>query len=278
MPLDTPLILMVAPNGARRTPADHPALPMTAETLAATAQACAAAGATAIHFHVRDPRDGRHVLDAELNRQVLAAIDAAVGQDLLVQMTTEAVGRFTPAEQMGLVRAVRPEAVSIALSELIPDDTAASIDPAATFLQWMKAEGILPQVILYSVADVDRFIRLRNDGVIPHRPAWLQLVLGKYTQGQVSDPADLLPLVAALEPGDVWALCAFGRHEAACALTAGALGGHARIGFENNLHLADGSVARDNAALIAQAVQGAALLGRPVASAARARAMLADCR
>lgn len=278
MPLEIPFLLMAAPNGARRTARDHASLPMTPETIAATAKDCLDAGAGAVHFHARDLRDGRHVLDADLNRMILAALDQAVGEEMLKQVTTEAVGVFTPDQQMDLVRKVRPDAVSIALSELIPDDSAAVVDKAARFLTWMKGEGILPQFILYSLADIKRFAALRADGVIPYRPAWLQLVLGKYTTGQVSDPADLLPLASALEPGDIWSLCAFGRHEAACILTAGALGGHARIGFENNLHLADGTIAPNNAALIRQAVRGAALLGRSIATGRQAYALLSDCR
>ncbi|HSK39616.1 MAG TPA: 3-keto-5-aminohexanoate cleavage protein, partial [Arenibaculum sp.] len=112
--------IMVAPNGARRTRADHPALPMTAGELAAAAAACLDAGASMMHVHVRD-RAGRHVLDAGLYRDAFAAIRAEVGDRLVLQATTEAVGRYAPAEQMALVEDLRPEAVSMAVRELIPD-------------------------------------------------------------------------------------------------------------------------------------------------------------
>jgi uncharacterized protein (DUF849 family) len=69
-------------------------------------------------------------------------------------------------------------------------------------------------------------------------------------------------------------VCAFGAREGACALTAAALGGHVRIGFENNLHLSDGSLAPDNAALVAETVSGAAFLGRGPADGAAARETL----
>ena len=92
-------------------------------------------------------------------------------------------------------------------------------------------------------------------------------MLGRYTAGQTSDPRDLLPFLEAHDGATLWAMCAFGAREAACAVTAIALGGHARVGFENNLLLPDGSVAPDNAALVRKAAAGSALCGRPIASA-----------
>ncbi len=72
-----PVPIAVAPNGGRRTKADHPALPMTPEELARTAAECLDAGAAMIHVHVRD-RDGKHLLDAEAYRQAIGAIRAEV--------------------------------------------------------------------------------------------------------------------------------------------------------------------------------------------------------
>jgi uncharacterized protein (DUF849 family) len=101
-------------------------------------------------------------------------------------------------------------------------------------------------------------------------------VLGRYAVGQRSEPNELLPFLAAAGPADfAWMLCAFGPAEAACSLVAGALGGHVRIGFENNLALCDGRIAPDNAALVAQFAAAAPLVGRPLATAADARRILA---
>jgi uncharacterized protein (DUF849 family) len=85
----------------------------------------------------------------------------------------------------------------------------------------------------------------------------------------------VLPFLAANTRDHLWSLCAFGRREAACAIAAAALGGHARVGFENNLHLPDGSLAPDNAALVAAVARGAAALGKPLADAGQARALMA---
>ena len=263
-----PCLIMVAPNGARRTKDDHPALPMTAAELATTAASCLEAGAAAIHLHVRD-RDGRHSLDVDAYRAALAAIRGAVGGRMVCQITSEAVGRYSPAEQMAMVRALRPEAVSLAIRELAAD--AESEPEAARFFAWLAAERVRAQFILYDAADVGRFNDLKARGVVPGDSAFLLFVLGRYATDQQSQPSELLPFLAALDPRDRWAVCAFGRRESVCALTAAALGGHSRVGFENNLHLASGKMADDNAALVAEAAAAAKRVGRRIADADAAR-------
>ncbi|MCP4385917.1 MAG: 3-keto-5-aminohexanoate cleavage protein, partial [Hyphomicrobiales bacterium] len=108
-----PVLLAVAPNGARLRRTDHPALPMTPDELARTASACLEAGAAMIHLHVRD-RHGAHVLDAELYRDAIRAVRSSVGTRMIVQITTEALGRYQQEHQIAVVAAVRPEAVSLA--------------------------------------------------------------------------------------------------------------------------------------------------------------------
>ena len=263
-----PCLIMVAPNGARRTKADHPALPITPEELANTAAACLEAGAAAIHLHVRD-RDGGHTLDVDAYRAALTAVRAVVGDRMVCQVTTESVGRYAPEAQMAMVRDLHPEAVSLAVRELVPD--AAGEAEAARFFAWMAVERIRPQYILYDSADVLRFNDLRNREIIPGGPAFLLFVLGRYTADQQSEPRDLLPFLAAADPQDRWAMCAFGRREGVCALTAAALGGHSRVGFENNLTLSTGETAPDNAASVAEAVSAARQVGRRIADAEAAR-------
>ena len=267
----TPLIVAVAPNGANKTKDDHPALPITPDEIAATAAACRDAGAAMIHLHVRD-RDGRHSLDADAYRAAIAAIRRDAGDDMIIQVTSESAGRYGPDEQMAMVRALRPEAVSLAPREIVPD--AAREREAAAFLAWLASERIVPQFVLYSPAEIERYRELSDRGIIPGERHFLLFVLGRYTAGQTSEPRDLLPFLAALDDGSPWAVCAFGAREGACGLTAAALGGHVRVGFENNTRLSDGSVAPDNAALVAQARAGAALLGRELADAQTARDML----
>jgi uncharacterized protein (DUF849 family) len=248
-----PVAIAVAPNGGRRTKADHPKLPMTADELAATAAGCLEAGASMIHAHVRD-RDGGHLLDADAYCAAIAAIRAAVGDRLVIQITSEALGIYSPAEQMAVVRQVRPEAVSLALRELLPDESHEA--GFAEFLGWLRREIIVPQIILYTPEEAAHLAALKARGLIPFEDIPVLYVLGRYAAGQRSSPADLLPFLAPGLPRlGHWSVCAFGARETACVTTGALLGGHVRVGFENNLFMPDGSQARDNAELVAASAE-----------------------
>ena len=181
----TPLVIMVAPNGARRTKADQPRLPITPAEIADEAARCAEAGASVLHVHVRSD-DGRHTLDAELYRAAIDAVRQRLGERMVIQVTTEAVGRDGPAEQMAMVRELRPEAVSLALGEVIPDEDASS--EVAAFLAWLKHERIAPQYILYAPDEVVRLHDVRARGVIPQRRPFVLFVLG-LRQAEAEQPA-----------------------------------------------------------------------------------------
>ena len=99
-------MIMVAPTGARRSKADHPALPVTLDETVATARACHTAGASAFHLHVRDDT-GAHSLDVYRYRDALAALREAV-PTMRVQVTTEAAGRFSVAEQYACLTRLEP--------------------------------------------------------------------------------------------------------------------------------------------------------------------------
>jgi uncharacterized protein (DUF849 family) len=267
-----PFLLAVAPTGARRSQRDHPALPLTSEEIARTALACVQAGAAMLHLHVRGA-DGAHSLDVGLYREATSELRRAVGDRLLVQVTSEAVGRYRPEEQMALVRALRPEAVSLALREVVPD--AAGEGAARTFFAELREAAILPQLILFSPDELAWLDQLMARGVVPGGAQALLFVIGRYGSGRLSEPRDLVPFLAANEAGHGWMVCAFGPRETAVAVAAAALGGHARIGFENNLHLPDGRVAPDNAALVSAVAAGVAAIGRPLATADEGRSILA---
>lgn len=264
-----PVAIAVAPNGGRHTKADHPDIPLTPAELARTAAECLEAGAAMIHVHVRRP-DGCHLLDADAYAQATAAIRAEVGDRLVIQITTEALGLYAAAEQIAVLKAVRPEAASLALRELVPDDAA---EPAfVEALAWMKRENVAPQIILYEPAEAIRLAGIIRRG----HSAWADIpvlyVLGRYTINQTSQPADLLPFLASDAPRfSHWSVCAFGRHEAACVSAAALLGGHARVGFENNLHMPNGELAPSNAALVAPVASTLRDLGYDLCDAAKLR-------
>ena len=263
------VMVMAAPNGARRTHADHPALPVTADELADCAASLLDAGVSVLHLHVRDT-EGRHTLASDAYRAAIRRISRRTGNALVLQITTEAVGRYTREEQMSLVRELRPEAVSLALRELCPDDDA---EPAAAaFFAWLVTERIWPQYILYSVEDVRRFERMRRRGVFAEDHPSCLLVLGRYADQQAGDPAELDVLLSSADRECFpWSVCCFGRREQQAMLAALGKGGHVRLGFENNLLLADGSVAADNATLVKQFIAATEESPRRPASADEVR-------
>lgn len=260
-----PAAIAVAPNGGRRVKADHPAIPLMPAELARTASECAEAGAAMIHVHVRD-KQGRHLLDAEAYRRAIAAIRDAVGNRLVVQITSEALGIYTPEAQMAVVREVKPQAVSLALRELVPDEDSEAT--FARFLEWLSAENVVPQIILYSPEEALKLACLQRRGVIPLPGIPVLYVLGRYSAAQTAAPADLLQFLAPDMPKfDHWSACAFGRCETACVITAALLGGHVRVGFENNLILPDGMIAASNADLVATVTRTLRSCGVTIASA-----------
>lgn len=245
--LKTLPLIMVAPNGARRTKADHEALPLTVAETVAAAAASFEAGAGGLHAHVRNAA-GEHVLDVSQYRELLQEMRASV-PGMLVQITSEGIGKYGPEDQRKLVRDLMPDAVSIAVREMVPD---ADTKEAAKFYTWTLQEKIAVQHIVYSSEDLERFFDLAATGVIPGKTHQLLFVLGRYADNQESTREDLDPFLNVLSQHggafDIdWAVCAFGHRETDCLVYAVEHGGKARVGLENGLWNRDGTPARDNA-------------------------------
>ena len=260
--MSEPLRISVAPNGARRSKHDHPAIPLTPAELASEAEQCAAAGAVILHVHVRDS-NGKHTLSPDIYRHALDAIQRRVGNRLLLQITTESVGLFDRQTQMDSVLAVRPPAASFAIRELIPD--AAAEAQARDFFAAVAAIGTVPQFILYHPDEIDRLRGLQASGVIPFENPDVLFVLGRYTDNRGAD--DLAPFLARWGTGPAWTVCAFGAGELAIAAAAIGLGGHIRVGFENNLQRPDGTLLSGNAEQVAAVATLARMVGRTLATA-----------
>ena len=146
-----------------------------------------------------------------------------------------------------------------------------------SFCVWMQANRIAPQFILYDAGDVERFFALCDADVIRFINPFLLFVLGRYATDQQSEPADLDPFLDALKGRDVpWAVCAFGKRELDCAEAAMTAGGHVRVGYENNLHMTDGSVAASNADIVAATAARVRELGFDVMTAGEAKSFIAE--
>ncbi len=264
------VVVMVAPNGARKTKSDHSSLPVSIADTVDEAARCFAAGAAALHGHVRGDA-GEHVLDAGRYRELIDEMSRRV-PNMLLQVTTEAVGRYTPEQQVDCIRAVEPKMASVILKEI----THGFENPefAREFFAWCDDHGVHVQHILFSAEEFDQFLRLRDAGVIPVGHRCVLFVLGRYTADMQSDPADLEPFLERDLAGLDWFTCAFGYREQACVLAAIDAGGHARVGFENNLYLPSGELADDTAALVASLAGALREKGLRPATAAAARQLL----
>ncbi len=270
-----PTIIMAAPNGARKTRTDHPNLPVTVPQIVEEALACQRAGAVMAHLHVRD-KDQAHVLDAGLYREVLAGIKDAVGKDLLVQITTEAVGRYTPQEQVACVKGVMPEAVSVSLKEMMPIGEEVH---GSNFYHWVNEAGIHVQHILYDQQDLTRFLGFVESKKIPVKNPSLLFVLGRYASDSLGRVDELVPFIQLKDKQETtvlgpWFVCAFGQSEANCIVEAIKQGGHARVGFENNSYLRTGNEADSTAQIIAQTRDEILKMGKDVATAHETRKLM----
>ena len=167
---------MVAPNGARQTKEDHPNLPISISEIVKEAVNCYNEGANAIHAHVRDKK-GNHSLDVGLYKELLSELDIKV-PELPVQITTEAVGKFSPEEQFEAVKLVQPEAASVALIEMMPNIKEPKL--AQNFYNFAIENNVQIQHILYSVEDLKLFKKAIELKVIPKKNLQVLYVLGRY--------------------------------------------------------------------------------------------------
>lgn len=254
-----PILIAVAPNGARKTKKDHPQLPLTPSELARTAVACAEKGAGMMHLHVRDSK-GKHTLSPEYYQPAIREVEAAVGNKMLIQVTSEAAGVFETFEQIDLMKQLAPHCLSCGLREFVKDQE--GFERADKFFSQLHQAGTLVQYILYCPEDVEWYELLCEEGILPGKKHFLLFVLGSYGE---KDRVfyNLHDYLEPLKRSSRWMACAFGRSEHSVMKQAAELGGHVRVGFENNLLLPDGSLAKDNAELVALTVEMAGLKGRP---------------
>jgi uncharacterized protein (DUF849 family) len=154
---------------------------------------------------------------------------------------------YAPAQQRSVVEQIKPDAVSISIAEMCADDDMAAV---RAFYAFCAEQDITVQHILYGESDLQLMNSLFAQGILTPTNLQLLFVLGRYTAGQQSDPQDLTPFVSWKDqhcPDADWGVCAFGQNETKCLKAAQALGGKARVGFENSFQNADGSIAKNNA-------------------------------
>ena len=236
--------LMVAPNGARPMKKDHPAVPITIFETAETAKACFDAGADGIHFHMRDQK-GQHILDSGLCKEALSELQKKVPR-MHLQVTTEAVGRYSPDAMRKLAYDVVPPGISIGIREMIPSRVPSAED--INLYKNLTEAGTKIQHICYEPKDIDLLSELLSLANIPTNGTWCMFVIGHYS-GIVSNPENIPPFLDKLKKHNInadWAVCAFAKEELSCLKMAIKLGGKIRVGFENSILMPDGKIAPNN--------------------------------
>ena len=284
------VIVTCAVTGNITRPDQHPNLPVTPEQIATAAIEAAKAGAAIAHIHVRDPETGGPSMELEHYREVVGRIRES-GTDLIINLTTGPGGRFVPGEddpsvaapgttlvppdrRIEHVVALRPEICSLDLNTMWFGQAVVMNTPrnVRIMAEAIRKAGVMPELEVFDSGDLVLARQLLDEGVLP-RPPLFQVVLG-IKNGFPATPETLLYAKSLLPPDAMWASMGIGRMEFPIVALAAMLGGHVRVGLEDNLYLEKGKFAPSNAALVEKAVGLVETLGRSVASAAEARAIL----
>jgi uncharacterized protein (DUF849 family) len=283
-------IITCAVTGNITRPDQHPNLPITPEQIANAAIEAARAGAAIAHIHVRDPETGAPSMAIDHYREAVERVRAS-GIDLIVNLTTGPGGRYIPSDEdpriaaqgSTLVRpelrvehvvALRPEICSLDLNTMWFGTGAVINTPrnVTIMAHTIREAGVMPEIEVFDSGDIHLAHQLLADGVLP-RPPLFQVVLG-IRYGFPATPETLMFARSLLPQDAIWAAMGTGRMEFPIVAQAVLLGGHVRVGLEDNLYLDKGVLAPSNAALVERAAQIVRLLGREVASPAEARQIL----
>lgn len=266
------LIITAAICGAEVTKEHNPAIPYSVEEIAAEAKRSADAGASMIHLHVRED-DGTPTQSAE---RFKACIDAIRQQcpDVIIQPSTGGAVGMTNAERLQPV-ALKPEMATLDCGTINFGNDEVFINSENTIIEFgqkMIELGVKPEVEVFDKGMIDTAIRLCKKGYIK-APMHFNFVMG-VTGGIGATLRDLVFMHGSIPAGSTFTVSGIGRAQFQMATAAILLGGHVRVGFEDNIYLAKGVLAESNAQLVEKAVRIAAELGRPIATPAEARAIL----
>ena len=274
-PLVTPvggadLILTAAIVGAEVTREHTKWLPITAQEIADEAARCRDAGAAVIHLHVRNP-DGSPTQSAERFAEAIEAIRKKT--DVVVQTSTGGAVGMSIAERAGPL-ACKPEMATLNCGTInFGDDVFVNTRPQIRELaQKIREAGSIPELECYEVGHVEEALALVSEGKLS-APLHFQFVLG-VPGGLAAKEEHVQYMLSMMPAGATWAVAAVGRHQQPMTELAMRMGGHARVGLEDNIYLSKGVLAEGSAPLVARAASYARSIGRVVVDPTRARALL----
>ena len=263
-------------------------VPVTPKQIAAEAVAAARAGAASVHIHVRDPDTGAPSMEFDLYREVVERIRDS-GVDVLINLTTGMGARYEPPlEEGGTTNTVvrSPDARTIHVSKLRPeictlDVATMNFGPSAivntpahlkAMARRIQDAGTKPELEVFDVGQIDLALRLLAEGHLP-KPPFFQFCLG-IPGGAPATPEAMLLMRSLLPAGTQWSAFGISRAQMKMVAQAVILGGHCRVGLEDNLFIEQGVLAKGNAPLVESAVAIVEALGEAVATADDAREIL----
>ena len=264
-----PLIITVAPVGAELTPDQTPHLAVTPQALGEVARSCREAGASMLHVHCRND-DGSNTHSRERFEAAYREIRAK--SDIIVQFSTGGAIGMSPEERAGVLE-LRPEMATLTCGTVnFGDEIFENSFPIMrTLVTKMREFGVTPELEIFDSGHLSNARRLEREGLLRF-PAHVDFVLG-VPGGLDASVEHLCSLVSQLPAGCTWSVAGIGRMQLPMAMAALAMGGHVRVGLEDNIYYSKGRLAR-NDELVARVARLAAELGRPVATPQQAREML----
>ena len=266
------LIITAAICGAEVTKEQNPAVPYTVEEIVREAKSAVDAGAAIVHLHVRED-DGTPTQSKARFKECIDAIYKVCPDVILIPSTGGAVGMT--AEERLQPTELFPEMATLDCGTCnFGDDVFENTMPMMRdFGKRMLENNIKPEYDCFEMGHLDTVLNMAKKGQVPGAPMQFNFVLGVpgCTPATVSN---LCWLVNAIPAGSTWTATGIGRHAFTLAAPAIAMGGNVRVGFEDNLYLERGVLAKSNGELVAKVVRIAKELGRPIATSAEAREIL----
>ena len=269
---ELPVVVTVAPVGAEVTREDNPALPHTPAEIAADVAACAEAGASVCHLHVRE-EDGSPSSRRELFEETIGLIRE---RSPIVTMVSTGGAVWMSIEERITGLEARPDLAGVETGSMnfgeepfvtIPADARRVVERATALEIGLEAE-------MFDVGHVVAAVQMLERGELP-APLRANVVVG-VPGGIDASPEALTAMLRPLPPGAHWSITAIGRHQRRMLALAVLLGaGGIRVGFEDGVYLRRGVLAASNAELVADACELVRALGRRPATIEEARELLA---
>ena len=286
----TKTVITCALTGGADSADMNPAVPVTPEQIAKSALDAEAAGASIVHIHVRDPETGKASMDPALYREVVARL-RDTDTKLIINLTTGPGANFIPGDEDPIVAAPgstlrRPEERTAHVEELRPEICSLDVatlnfgprvfmntpDHLRIMAQRIKDAGVKPELEVFDTGNLWFAETMIAEGLIDP-PYWIQLCLS-IPYGTPLDVGILQAMVNRLPAEAEFTSFGLGAMQMPMVTQSVMLGGHVRVGLEDNLYLERGVMAT-NAQLVAKAVTLVELMGARIQSPADARRLLA---